>query len=64
MNHLTIHDLAIRLGISDQRVRQLATARKIGMQLSDHTWIFHEGDVAKFDNRNTGRPKKKKEAKQ
>ena len=57
MKYLTTKQVAEKLGVTEQRVRQLAHSRGIGYQRPDQRWIFRELDLVKFQERKVGRPK-------
>jgi len=53
---LTTAQAAAQLGVSEQRVRQLAQARGVGWQISRGVWLFRPEDLARMQDRTPGRP--------
>ena len=50
---------AVRLGVSEQRVRQLCEAGDFGKKFAGR-WMITEAELRRFKPRPTGRPKQKK----
>ncbi len=57
---LTTKEVAVLLGISPRRVRELAKSRKLGQQISQQItreeWRFTESDIEAMRDRRPGKP--------
>ena len=53
----TVSEVAEKLGIGGQRVRDLAQSRHLGRKLGSQ-WVFTEGEIEKMRTRIPGRPRK------
>lgn len=42
---MTTEDMAAKLNVTPRRVRALAARRRVGWQVSRHTWIFKTSDI-------------------
>lgn len=56
-DQLTTADVAADLGVSERRVRALASSRNVGQQVSRGTWLFTRRDVEALRDRRPGRPR-------
>jgi hypothetical protein len=48
---LSVHDVAIRLSLSDETVVHLAEQQRLAADIIDGTYWFHEDDVQAYTNR-------------
>jgi hypothetical protein len=55
---ITTKQVSKLLGVSPRRVLFIATARKIGVHLTDRMMVFKPSDVEKLRPGKVGRPKK------
>lgn len=53
---MTTADVAAELGISERRVRALATARNVGWRVGRGVWVFRPADIEMLRIRRPGRP--------
>lgn len=53
---MTTEQVADQLGVSERRVRALATDRGVGWQVSRGTWLFRPGDIELLRPITRGRP--------
>jgi len=51
---------ALKLGVTERRIRALAKSRNIGWQVSRGTWLFRPEDIDKLRPGPCGRPPKSK----
>ena len=58
VNALNTEEVATRLGISEQRVRQFCEEKRLGRK-SAGRWMITEAELRAFKLRPTGRPRKK-----
>jgi hypothetical protein len=54
---MTTSQAAKELGVHPSRVRRMATARGIGMKLTDRLWVFSAAEVEAMRVRKPGRPR-------
>ncbi len=57
MKYKSSNEVALILGVSPRRVRQLASKRKVGF-LFGHIWWFEDKDIDRMKIRVSGRSKK------
>lgn len=58
-NLLDTKEVAARLGVSEQRVRQFCEEGRLGKQKFAGRWVITEAELRAFKLRPTGRPPKK-----
>ncbi len=58
---LTTKEVALRLGISDIRIRQLIKEDRLPAQLMGNSYVINSSDLHLIEKRQTGRPKTRAE---
>lgn len=58
---MSVADVAERLNLSQQRVKQLIYNEQLVAEKVGNQWIIRESDLKDVQDRPTGRPKKKKD---